>query len=233
MLTIRKAADRGVTSFGWLDSRHSFSFGQYRDPDNMGFGPLRVINDDRVAPGKGFPEHPHRNMEIISYVVEGRLAHKDSTGAEREVGRGGIQRMTAGRGVYHSEFNPSSSEPTRLLQIWIEPEAPGLDPSYEDRLINPDDEPGKLHVIATRHPSEGQAIIHQDATVYAGVFKKDDAATLAIGAGRRAWIQVVTGELAVNGETLTEGDGAALTDEPSVELTAVADGTELLVFDLP
>lgn len=233
MITIRSASTRGVTSVGWLDSRHSFSFGRYHDPAHMGFGPLRVINDDRVAANRGFAEHLHRDMEIISYVVEGRLAHKDSTGSAREVGPGGIQRMTAGSGVTHSEYNPSRDEPTRFIQIWIEPEAPGLTPSYEDRAVNPRDEPGRLHVVATRTPTNGEAVVHQDVTMYAGAFEAGQGQTLAIGEGRRVWVQVVRGSISVNGHELAEGDGAALTDEASLELAVREGEAEVLVFDLP
>lgn len=233
MLTVRHAAQRGHTDLGWLDSRHTFSFGRYHDPAWMGFGPLRVINDDRVVPGKGFGEHPHRDMEIISYVVEGALAHRDSTGQARQIGPGGVQRMTAGRGVSHSEFNPSSREPVRFIQVWIEPEAKGLPASYEDREAGPAAAPNRLRLLAARQPDAGAVTIHQDVKVYAGVFGPGEGAALPLAAGRRAWVQVIRGSVMVNGVALAEGDGAALTDEAAVDLRAGTTMAEVLVFDLP
>lgn len=230
MITIRNADQRGTTNLGWLDSRHSFSFGRYRDPEHTGVGPLLVINDDRVAPGGGFPEHPHRDMEIISYVVDGKLAHTDSAGNEHVLGRGGVQRMTAGRGIRHSEYNASDTEPVRFLQIWIAPEREGLEPSYEDLEVNPQDAPNAFHPIATN--SGAGAKIAQDASIHAAVIEASNSIRAAIGAGRRAWLQVVNGTVTAGGHDLAEGDGALIEDEPSIEVHT-SDGAEVLLFDLP
>lgn len=228
MIKVRKANDRGRTRIGWLDGRHSFSFGRYVDREHMGFRTLRVINDDVIAPEGGFPEHPHENMEIITYVVRGRLAHRDSTGTVAELGAGGVQRMSAGRGIRHSEFNPSSDEPLRLLQIWIMPASEGIDPGYED--IKP--EPGNpFRLIASRDGREGSTTIHQDGAVFGGVLGARTE-TIAIGADRHAWVQAVRGAVSVNGIGLDEGDGAAISGEASLELVGKDDGSELLVFDL-
>jgi len=230
MVTIRHANERGTTNLGWLDSRHSFSFGRYHDPEHTGVGPLLVINDDRVAPGGGFPEHPHRDMEIVSYVVEGRLAHTDSAGNEHVLGRGGVQRMTAGSGIRHSEYNASDTEPVRFLQIWIAPEREGLEPSYEDLEVRPQDAPNAFHPIATN--SGAGAKIAQDASIHAAVLEPGKSITSAIGAGRRAWLQVVSGSIAANGHELQEGDGALIEDESALELHTTS-GAEVLLFDLP
>ncbi|MEM9065805.1 MAG: pirin family protein [Planctomycetota bacterium] len=230
MITIRHAEQRGTTNLGWLDSRHSFSFGRYHDPEHVGIGPLLVINDDRVAPGGGFPEHPHRDMEIISYVVDGALAHKDSAGNESVLRRGAVQRMTAGSGIRHSEYNGSSDEPVRFLQIWIAPEQSGLEPSYEDLEVSPHDTPNELREIASR--SGNGARIAQDASIHASVLEAGRSLTVAIGEDRRAWVQVVTGDLLVGDSKLSEGDGALVESEPTLDLST-SEGAEFLVFDLP
>lgn len=230
MITIRNANERGRTSIGWLDSRHSFSFGRYFDPQHTGFGPLLVINDDRVAPGGGFPEHPHRDMEIVSYVVEGHLAHKDSTGTERTLGPGGVQRMSAGSGIRHSEYNGSDSEPVRFLQIWITPERNGIDPGYEDTQHDPADFRGGFTTIASR--DHGGSKIHQDATIDAAILAPGSTVERATN-GRNAWVQVVRGGLSLNGHELTEGDGAAVTGEDTLTFTTSGDEAEVLYFDLP
>lgn len=228
MITIRKASDRGPTNLGWLDSRHTFSFGRYHDPRHMGFRSLRVINDDRVEPKMGFAEHGHSDMEIISYVVEGKLAHKDSAGHASEVGPGGVQRMTAGSGIRHSEFNPSRDEKVRFLQIWIEPESPGIEPSYED-IHAPGGNP--LRLIASSDARDGSARVHQDVAVYGGVLGTD-ARTIDLAEGRHAWVQVVRGAITVNGVELNEGDGAAISEERALNLSGTSDDAELLIFDL-
>lgn len=230
MITVRHASERGTTNIGWLDSRHSFSFGRYQDANHTGFGPLLVINDDRVAPAGGFAEHPHRDMEIISYVVDGSLAHKDSTGNEQTLGPGGVQRMSAGSGVRHSEYNGSDTEPTRFLQIWINPEAHGIEPSYEDVQYDKADFRNTFKTIASRD-GEGTKI-HQDAAIDAAVL--DPGTTLTRDTtGRNAWVQVVSGSVAVNGTKLAEGDGAAITGEDALEFATNGSEAELLVFDLP
>ena len=231
MITIRPAAERGRTNVGWLDSRHTFAFGDYYDPRHVGFGPLRVINDDRVAAGMGFGTHGHRDMEIISYVLDGSLEHKDSLGTGSVLRRGDMQRMTAGTGVRHSEFNPSATEPVRFLQVWIEPERPGLPPSYEERSIPDEEKRGRLRLVASRKGRDGSMPIGQDADLYAALLDGDERVTHDIARGRAVWVQVARGEAAVSGRRLAEGDGAAVRDEPSIELTGT--GAEVLLFDLP
>ena len=232
-ITVRKAAERGATDFGWLDSKHSFSFGGYQDPRFMGFGPLRVINDDRVAPGGGFAEHGHRDMEIVSYVLDGALAHKDSTGSAETVRHGVLQRMSAGRGVRHSEFNASQTEPVRFIQIWIEPDAKGHEPSYEEASFDTS-ATDTLHTIAAPWdaPVQGAARIHQDARIGAAILTASGSVRAELAAGRRAWVQVARGGVTVNGVALTEGDGAAVSGADALEI-ASSEGGEVLVFDLP
>jgi redox-sensitive bicupin YhaK (pirin superfamily) len=230
MLTIRRAADRGLADHGWLKSRHSFSFADYYDPKHMGFRALRVINDDRVAGGRGFGAHPHRDMEIISYVLEGALAHKDSTGTGSTIRPGDVQRMSAGTGVFHSEMNPAP-EPVHFLQIWIEPAKRGIKPSYEEKTFTDAEKRGKLRVVASPDGRDGSVTINADAIVYAGLFDAGESAELPIATGRHAWVQVARGSVRVNGESLAEGDGLALTGEQLVRIEGVADA-EVLVFDL-
>lgn len=230
MLTIRKASDRGHADHGWLDSHHTFSFADYYDPAHMGFRALRVINDDRVAGGKGFGAHPHRDMEIISYVLEGALAHKDSTGNGGVIRPGDVQRMSAGRGVVHSEMNPERA-PVHFLQIWLMPTQRGIAPGYEQKTFPDAEKRGKLRVVASPDGRDGSITIHSDAVVHAGLFDAGERAELALASGRHAWIHVARGKLRVNGNDLAEGDGVALTGEPAIEIEGIA-GAEVLVFDL-
>jgi len=232
MLNVRKAGDRGYADHGWLRSFHSFSFADYYDPQHVGFGPLRVINEDRVAPGRGFGRHGHRDMEIISYVLEGALEHKDSIGTGSVIRPGDVQRMSAGSGVLHSEFNASATEPVHFLQIWIEPNERGIAPSYEEKHFEPHAKRGRLRLIASPDARDGAVKIHQDAYVYAGLFDGAERAEHGVAPGRRAYVHVVRGDVAVNGEALTAGDAAKLTDVSSV---AIANGSaaEVLLFDLP
>jgi hypothetical protein len=232
MITPRPARERGHASHGWLDSFHSFSFADYYDPAHMGFGPLRVINEDRIAPGTGFGTHGHRDMEIISYVLDGQLQHKDSLGNGSTITPGDVQRMSAGRGVLHSEFNPSAAAPVHFLQIWIEPAVRGVAPSYEQVRIEADARRGRLALIASPDGAAGSVRIHQDARVYAGLFDGEETATLALAAGRRAYVHVARAAVRVNGATLGAGDALRLVDEDGVHVDA-GRGAELLVFDLP
>jgi hypothetical protein len=231
MMTIRKAADRGHANHGWLDSHHTFSFADYYDPDHMGFRALRVINDDRVKGGQGFGAHPHRDMEILSYVLEGGLAHKDSTGTDGVIRPGDVQRMSAGTGVVHSEYNASKTDTVHFLQIWLVPTQRGIQPGYEQKTFGEADKRGKLRLVASRDAEAGSLTIHTDAKVYAGLFDKGESATLELAPGRHAWLQVARGSVKVNGSELREGDGAALSDERSVSIEGVAGG-EVIAFDL-
>ena len=232
MIEIRRGVDRGYTDHGWLQSFHSFSFAGYRDPRHMGFGPLRVINEDRVAPGAGFGTHGHRDMEIVSYVLEGALAHRDSMGNGSVIRPGDVQRMSAGRGVMHSEFNHEQTGRTRFLQIWIEPAALGIDPGYEEKRFDPAQKRGRFALIASADGREGSVRIHQDACLFAGLFDGDEAASIALAPGRRGYAHVVDGTVTINGCPLVGGDALKLTGEPRVEVSA-ANGAEVLVFDLP
>jgi redox-sensitive bicupin YhaK (pirin superfamily) len=232
MLTIRRAGDRGHANHGWLDSWHSFSFAGYHDPAHMGFGPLRVINEDRVAPGQGFGTHGHRDMEIISYVLDGALEHKDSLGNGSVMTSGDVQRMSAGRGVMHSEFNGSQTEPVHFLQIWIEPAVRGLAPGYEQKRFGAAEKRGRLRLVASPDGADGSVTIHQDARVYAGLFDGAEAATLPIGAGRRAYVHLARGAASVSGRALEAGDALRVEGEAAVSL-AGAHEAEVLVFDLP
>jgi len=233
MITVRPANERGAANLGWLDSRHSFSFGHYYDPVHMGFGPLRVINEDRVRPGAGFDTHGHRDMEIISYVLEGALEHKDSIGTGSVIRPGDVQRMSAGSGIRHSEYNPSDSDPVHFLQIWLMPNEEGLTPSYEQKTFADGDKRNRLRLVASRDGRDGSVLIHQDADIYASLLDRDSAVTHALAKGRRGWIQVVRGALEANGKSLRAGDGAAASDLPMLQITGKADGTEFLLFDLP
>jgi len=231
MITIRRSEDRGHFDHGWLDTRHTFSFADYHDPRHMGFRSLRVINEDRVAPGKGFGTHGHRDMEILSYVLSGRLAHRDSTGGGSIIGTGEVQRMTAGAGVLHSEFNGSDSEPVHFLQIWILPERPNLLPGYEQKRFPEEERRGRLKLVASRDGADGSLTIHQDARVHAGLLDAGERAVLALADGRHAWVQVARGSVRLADETLSAGDGAALSSERELRLEGL-DAAELLVFDL-
>ncbi len=232
MITIRPAAERGHANHGWLDTFHTFSFANYYDPDHMGFGPLRVINDDRIAAGRGFGTHGHRDMEIITYVLDGAVAHKDSMGTGSTIRPGDVQRMSAGRGVLHSEFNPQPDAPTHLLQIWIEPDVAGIAPEYEQKSFDVADKRGKLRQVASPDGADDSLRIHQDARLYVGLFDGAEAADLALAAGRRAWVHVARGSATVNGRALKAGDGLALEGEAAVQLRD-GDAAEVLVFDLP
>jgi redox-sensitive bicupin YhaK (pirin superfamily) len=231
MIVVRNREDRFHTDAGWLDSRHTFSFGEHYDPRHMGFRALRVINEDRVAPGAGFPTHPHRDMEIVSYVLEGSLEHRDSMGTGSIIKPAEIQRMSAGTGVTHSEYNPSRSEGTHFLQIWIVPERRGLPPSYEQRRIPLEERPGRLTLIASRDGRDGSVTVHQDAAIFAGRLRPGDKVTHELAPGRHAWVQVTRGELRLQGRELRAGDGAAVADEPAIAFEA-SGPAEALVFDL-
>ena len=230
-LTLRKANERGHADFGWLNSRHTFSFGQYHDPVHMGFGPLRVINDDKVAGGEGFPAHPHANMEIVTYVLDGGLEHKDSLGTGSVIRPGDVQRMSAGTGIRHSEFNASETEPVHFLQIWIMPERAGVAPGYEQKSFSVADKKGRLRLAGSRTGRDGSVTIRQDVDLYAGVFASGDKVTHDIVDGLIAWVQVARGSVRVNGLDLAEGDGLAIEDVRALELEGI-DDAELLVFDM-
>ncbi len=231
MISIRKSADRGHANHGWLDSRHTFSFASYHNPQEMGFGALRVINEDRVAPGQGFGKHPHRDMEIISYVIDGALEHRDSMGTGSVIRPGDVQAMSAGTGVAHSEFNASHETPVHFLQIWIEPAVRGVAPSYQQKSYSADDKRGRLRLVASPDGAEDSVRIHQDARVYAALLDGDEQATLPLAVTRRAYVQVVRGDIEVNGQRLAQGDGAKVLSEPYLALTNGKDA-EVLVFDL-
>lgn len=232
MNEIRRSHERGYADHGWLKSYHTFSFADYYDPLHMGFGPLRVINEDRVAPGAGFGTHGHRDMEIISYVLEGELAHRDSLGSGSVIRPGDVQRMSAGRGVRHSEFNHSQSQVVHFLQIWIEPNVLGIEPEYEEKRFTPEEKRGRLRLIASENGNDGSVRIHQDARVYAGLFDGGEQAALEVAPGRRIYVHVARGEVTANGERLSAGDALKLTDVRALELSQGA-GAEVLVFDLP
>jgi redox-sensitive bicupin YhaK (pirin superfamily) len=232
MRVVRHARDRGHFDHGWLDTSHTFSFSEYYDPQWMGFRVLRVINEDRVQPGAGFPTHGHRDMEILTYVLEGALAHKDSTGGGGVIRPGDLQRMSAGTGVRHSEFNASPTEPVHFLQIWIEPGTRGIAPGYEQHSYDRDRMRGTLRLVAAPDPGDGVITIHQEVRVYATILEPGQKATHTLGAGRHAWVQVARGAIDVNGTTLAAGDGLAASDEPAVALVA-REPSEGLLFDLP
>ncbi|MCC6697975.1 MAG: pirin family protein [Candidatus Hydrogenedentes bacterium] len=232
MITVRRANDRGHFDHGWLDTYHTFSFGAYRDPEHMGFRALRVINEDRVAPGAGFGEHPHRDMEIITYVLEGALEHRDSIGNGSVLHAGMFQRMSAGTGIRHSEFNASDRDPVHLYQIWIHPATDGLPPSYEEMTAPKTGAENEWTLIAGPDGGAGTMRIHQDAALYVASFSPGARIAYALEAGRHAWLQVVRGTVHVLGETLTASDGAAVSDERELLVEADA-GAEVLVFDLP
>ena len=231
MLTVRKSGDRGYADHGWLQSHHSFSFADYHDPAHMGWGNLRVINEDYVAPGTGFGTHGHRDMEIVSYVLDGQLAHRDSMGNGSVVVPGDVQRMSAGRGVSHSEFNHAPDQTTHLFQIWIAPRETGSEPGYEQKTFAAAGKRVRLLLIASEDGADGSVTIHADAALYAGLFDGDETATLPLNPARKAYVHVARGALTVNGQRLQKGDAALLADESSL---ALADGqdAEVLVFDL-
>jgi quercetin 2,3-dioxygenase len=231
MIVLRPADERGGADHGWLDTRHTFSFADYWAPANMGFRALRVINEDRVQPGKGFPTHPHRDMEILTYVLGGALSHEDSMGNGSVIRPGELQRMTAGTGVTHSEYNASRTELLHLLQIWILPEKKGLAPGYEQRAFPEAERRGRLRLVASRDGHEASLTIHQDVAVYAGLLGAGERARHELRPGRHAWVHVARGEIALNGRRLGPGDGAALSDEPAAELEGKSDA-DVLLFDL-
>lgn len=232
MLTIRKAADRGDSKFSWLNSQHTFSFGGYRDPQNMGFSDLRVINEDRVVPGAGFGTHGHRDMEIISYVLEGELAHKDSMGTGSVIRPGDLQRMSAGTGVSHSEMNYSKGNPVHFLQIWILPEAEGLAPGYEQKHFDPVERQDQWRLIGSRDGRDDSVTIHQDVSLYTATLSADTELTYPLAAGRRAWLQITRESAVVNGQQVEAGDGVAIADLDLLTVTGLAEGSEVLLFDL-
>jgi redox-sensitive bicupin YhaK (pirin superfamily) len=232
MIRLRRSEERGHANHGWLDTRHTFSFADYHDPEHMGFRSLRVINDDRIAPASGFPDHPHRDMEILSFPVEGALEHRDSMGNGSVIRPGEVQYMSAGTGVVHSEFNPSPEEECRLLQVWILPESRGGRPAYEQRRFPPEERRDRFRLVASPDGREGSLTLRRDAEVYSGIFSPGSAGRHALATGRHAWLQVVRGRLRLGDRELAEGDGAAYSDEPEVSLRALEE-TELLLFDLP
>ena len=231
MITLRRSQERGYADHGWLKSYHSFSFAGYYDPAHMGWGNLRVINEDRIAPGTGFGTHGHRDMEIISYVLQGELAHQDSMGNVKGIPPGEVQRMSAGRGVMHSEFNHAPNQTTHFLQIWIEPNLTGIAPSYEQKAFAEADKRGQLRLVASPDGADGSVTIHADAAMYAGLFDGDETAELALNPARRGYVHLVRGELEVNGQRLQAGDAALLQGESRVTLANGHDA-EVLVFDL-
>jgi redox-sensitive bicupin YhaK (pirin superfamily) len=233
MITVRHAGERGSANHGWLDSRHTFSFGHYYDPKHMGFGPLRVINEDRVQPGGGFDTHGHRDMEIISYVLEGALEHKDSIGTGSVIRPGDVQVMSAGTGIRHSEFNHSNQEPVHFLQIWVLPDEQGLKPRYDQKTFPDAEKRGRLRLVGSPDGRDGSIVIHQDADIYASLLDSGEAVTHVLEPGRKGWVQVVRGAVTVNGEAVSSGDGVAVMDEPGLAITSRANGAEVLVFDLP
>jgi redox-sensitive bicupin YhaK (pirin superfamily) len=232
MNEIRRSDERGYADHGWLKSFHTFSFADYFDPEHVEFGPLRVINEDRVQAGQGFGTHGHRDMEIISYVLDGELAHKDSMGNGSTIRPGDVQRMSAGTGVRHSEFNPSTQRPVHFLQIWIQPNAPGLTPSYEEKSFSDEEKRGRLRIIASPDSADGSLHINQDARVYAGLFDGSESASLPIKGGRRVYVHVARGAVSANGVELTAGDALKVTDSSELVLKDGSDA-EVLVFDLP
>jgi redox-sensitive bicupin YhaK (pirin superfamily) len=231
MITIRKANDRGHANHGWLDSYHTFSFADYYDPTFMGFRDLRVINEDRVAPKQGFGKHPHRDMEIITYVLDGALEHRDSMGNSAVMRPGEVQRMTAGTGVSHSEYNHSDREPVHLLQIWILPDTQNLEPGYEQKAYSDAEKRGKLRLIASQDGRDGSVTVHQDLNLYATILGNGEQVSLALKGDRHIWVQVARGSIVLNGQRLEQGDAAAVSQEDVLDLTGKEDA-EVLMFDL-
>jgi redox-sensitive bicupin YhaK (pirin superfamily) len=231
MITLRPSHERGGGDYGWLKTRYTFSFNQYSDPNWMGFRSLRVINEDWVAPSGGFPTHPHRDMEIVTYVLSGKLAHQDSLGTGSVILPGDGQRMSAGRGIRHSEMNPSSTEPVHLLQIWILPDKLGHEPGYEQRSFPDSEKRGKLRLIASRDGAEGSVKIHQDAKLFVTLLAPGEEATHTLAANRHAWLQVAKGAVELNRQKLRQGDGAAISEESNLTIKATEDA-EVLLFDL-
>ena len=231
MLTLRKSQDRGHADHGWLNSHHSFSFAGYHDPEHMGFGNLRVINEDRIAPGTGFGTHGHRDMEIISYVLQGNLAHKDTLGNVKGIPPGDVQRMSAGRGVQHSEFNHAKDQTTHFLQIWIEPNVRGIAPGYEQKTFDDAEKRGKLRLVASPDGAQGSVTVHADAAIHAGLFDGAESTSMELDPSRKLYVHLVRGELEVNGHKLKTGDAAMLENETGLSLSQ-GKQAEVLVFDL-
>lgn len=231
MITIRKSEDRGVAQLDWLHSHHTFSFGHYRDANHMGFGPLRVINEDTVEPGRGFDTHGHQDMEIITYVLEGALEHKDSLGTGSVIRPGDVQRMSAGTGIRHSEYNHSTETPVHFLQIWIIPERDGIDPGYEQKVFEENEKRGRFRLVASADGRDGSITVHQDVRLYAGLFDQGESTKLSVDPGRYIWVQIARGEAEVNGTSVRAGDGVAMKDISSVDVAGVKDA-EVLVFDM-
>lgn len=232
MITIRRSSDRGQANFGWLDSRHTFSFGNYYDSAHMGFGSLRVINEDKVTPGQGFSTHGHRDMEIISYVLDGGLAHKDNIGNGSVIRPGDVQRMSAGTGILHSEFNASETDPVHFLQIWVLPETKGIEPGYEQTYFAPEDKQTQLRLVGSRDGRDGSVTIHQDLDLYATVLQPEASVTHTLAPERLAWVHVAKGAVKLNGHDLTAGDGAAIAAETDLTLTGTSEDAEVLLFDM-
>lgn len=231
MIDVRRAEERGTANLGWLYSKHSFSFGHFFDPRFMGFSDLRVINEDRVEPGAGFDTHGHRDMEIISYVIDGALEHKDSIGTGSVIRPGEVQRMTAGTGIRHSEFNASKTDKVHFLQIWILPESEGLEPGYEQKEFPASEKQGKLRLVGSRDGRDGSVTIHQNVDLYSSLLSAGDTVTFSPDAGRKVWVQVVRGNLDLNDMALREGDGAAVAEETALTISS-RDDSEFLLFDL-
>ncbi|WP_454017108.1 pirin family protein [Azospirillum sp. Marseille-Q6669] len=231
MITIRNRDERGAVNMGWLNSKHSFSFGHYYDPAHMGFRALRVINDDRVIPGAGFPTHGHADMEIVSYVLDGALEHKDTLGTSSVIRPGDVQRMSAGSGIRHSEYNASKKDPVHFLQIWILPNEEGMVPGYEQKAFEREEKQGRLRLVGSQDGRDGSVIIHQDVDLYATLLDEGDSVTHELRPGRHAWVQVARGQVRLNGTVLKEGDGAAISKEESLTLDGVVNA-EVLLFDL-
>ncbi len=231
MLAIRHAEDRGLVNMGWLNSRHTFSFGHYYDPDFMGFGPLRVINEDRVQPAQGFDTHGHSDMEIISYVLEGALEHKDSLGNGSVIRPGDVQRMSAGTGVRHSEFNASDADPVHFLQIWVLPEKNGLEPSYEQKAFPETEKRRRLQLVGSRDGRDGSVTIHQDVDLYATLLGEDEHVSHELSHGHKGWVQVARGSIVLNDQVLDPGDGVAIEGPATITLTGASE-SEVLLFDM-
>ena len=231
MIKIRRANERGHFDHGWLNTFHTFSFADYYDPQNMGFRDLRVINEDFIAPAQGFPTHGHRDMEIITYVISGELSHRDSMGNGETIHPHEVQRMTAGTGVLHSEYS-SPTDKTHLLQIWILPEKKSLEPGYEQKVFAPEEKQGKLRLVASRGGDDGSVKINQNVRLFASILQSGESVSHKIAEGRHAWVQLISGSLEVNGERLNPGDGAAFSSEAVLEIKALADNSEFLLFDL-
>ena len=232
MIKVRKSEDRGHANHGWLNTYHTFSFADFYDPKFMGFRTLRVINEDRVKPGAGFGTHGHRDMEIISYVLEGALEHKDSIGTGSVMRPGDVQRMSAGTGIRHSEFNHSKDEPVHFLQIWLLPEQEGLPPSYEQKAFSNADKRGQLRLIASRDGRNGSVTVHQDAEIFAAILNRSESVSYALPNGRKAWVQVARGAVTLNGKNLTAGDGSGVEEVATLEIRGVSDDSEILLFNL-